>query len=217
MSHTVPIMNVKTASSAQPETTSTASSHETTEHWLWAAAPDTPLTENDHPWSGKWLWFTPLSLLDTSWITIRAATENGLLGYRSKAATLINTRPKSDDTRRPICVYTRNWHDIDDVQRVLTNLRALGIVDTLSYKTDTDTRRGRYGTGASTFVAPATRLKLVIPKRTREALEHHHAARTQARIAAAARRKAPATKHTSTQTGSAGVRVDHPEYGRMGK
>ncbi|MEV1092364.1 putative phosphothreonine lyase domain-containing protein [Streptomyces microflavus] len=186
-------MNAKTAPSAQPEApTSTTPSRETTKPWLWAAAPDTPLTEDDHPFSGAWIWFTPLSLLDASWTTIHAATQDGLLGYRSKAGTLISTRPKSDDTRRPICVYTRDWRDIDDVQRALTNLRTLGIVDVLLYKTDSDTRRGRYGTGASTFVA----LKLVIPKRTREALEHHHAARAQARRAAAVRRKAPAAKRT---------------------
>ncbi|MGW3465315.1 putative phosphothreonine lyase domain-containing protein [Streptomyces olivaceoviridis] len=189
-------MNTKTAPSAQPEApTSTTPSHETTEPWLWAATPDTPLTEDDHPFSGKWIWFTPLSLLDASWTTIRAATEDGLLGYRSKAATLINTRTKSDDTRRPICVYTRDWRNIDDVQRVLTNLRALGTADVLLYKTDSDTLNGRYGTGASTFVAPAAKQKLVIPKRTREALEHHHAARAQAR-AAATRRKTSAPKHT---------------------
>ncbi|MCF0086436.1 MULTISPECIES: putative phosphothreonine lyase domain-containg protein [unclassified Streptomyces] len=182
----------KTAPSAQQD----APSRETTEHWLWAAAPDTTLTEDDHPWSGKWLWFTPLSLLDRSWATIRTATEDGLLGYCSKAATLLNTRTKSDDTRRPICVYTRDWRNIDDVQRVLTNLRALGIVDVLLYKTDSDTRKGRYGTGASTFVAPATKMKLVIPKRTREALEHQHAARAQARRTAAARRKVPVPKRT---------------------
>lgn len=187
-------MNTKTAPSAQPGApTRTTPSRETTEPWLWAAAPDTPLTEDDHPFSGKWIWFTPLSLLDTSWTTIRAATQDGLLGYGSKAGTLINTRPQSDDTRRPICVYTRDWRDLDDVQRALTNLRALGIVDVLLYKTDSDTRNG---TGASTFVAPATKQKLIIPKRTREALEHHHAARTQARRAAAARRKASAPKHT---------------------
>ncbi|MFD8970649.1 putative phosphothreonine lyase domain-containing protein [Streptomyces sp. NPDC059568] len=190
-------MNAKTAPSAQPEApTGTTPSRETAEPWLWAAAPDTPLTEDDHPFSGKWIWFTPLSLLDASWNTIHAATQDGLLGYRSKACTLINTRPKNDDTRRPICIYTRDWRDIDDVQRALTNLRALGIVDVLLYKTDSDTLRGRYGTGASTFVAPATKLKLVIPKRTREALEHHHAARAQARRAAEARRKAPVTNHT---------------------
>jgi len=188
----VPIVIVKTAPSAQQD----APSRETTEHWLWAAAPDTPLTEDDHPWSGKWLWFAPLSLLDRSWATIRTATEDGLLGYRSKAATLINTCTKSDDTRRPICIYTRDWRNIDDVQRVLTNLRTLGIADVLLYKTDSDTRRGRYGTGASTFVAPATKMKLVIPKRTREALEHQHTARAQARRTAAARRKAPLPRHT---------------------
>ncbi|MFG3044159.1 putative phosphothreonine lyase domain-containing protein [Streptomyces sp. NPDC048241] len=133
---------------------------------------------------------------DRSWATIRAATEDGLLGYRSKAATLINVRAQSDDTRRPICIYTRHWRDIDDVQRVLTSLRALGIVDVLLYKNNSFTRQGRYGTGASTFIAPAAKRNLVIPKRTREALEHHHAARTQARKAAAARRKAPVPKRT---------------------
>ncbi|MBO8202676.1 DUF1917 domain-containing protein [Streptomyces smyrnaeus] len=189
-------MDTKTALSAQYESAaSTVPSHETAEPWLWADAPDTPLAEDAHPCSGKWLWFTPLSLLDRSWAAIRTATEDGLLGYRSKAGTLINTRTKSDDTRRPICVYTRDWHDIDDVQRVLTNLRALGIVDVLLYKTDSDTLRGHYGAGASTYIAPATKTTLVIPKRTREALEHHHAARAQARRAAAVRRKAPELKH----------------------
>ncbi|CAM2811215.1 DUF1917 domain-containing protein [Streptomyces albus] len=196
MSRTVPIMDTKTALSAQYEAaTSIVPSRESAEPWLWADAPDTPLAEDDHPWSGKWLWFTPLSLLDRSWATIRAATEDGLLGYRSKAGTLINTRRMSDDTRRPICVYTRDWHDIPYVQRVLTNLRALGIVDVLLYKTDSDIRRGHYGAGASTYIAPATKTTVVIPKGTREALDHHHAARAQARKTAAARRKAPALKH----------------------
>lgn len=191
------MVNTRTAPSAQPEApTGPTPSRETTEYWLWADAPDASPPEDSRPWSGKWLWFTPLSLLDRSWATIRAATEDGLLGHRSKAATLINARPKSDDTRRPICVYTRDWRDIDDVQRVLTSLRALGIVDNLLYKTNADTRGGRYGAGASTFVAPATKRNLVIPKRTREALEHHHAARAQARRAAAARRKVPVPKRT---------------------
>ncbi|MFM9596523.1 putative phosphothreonine lyase domain-containing protein [Streptomyces scabiei] len=190
-------MNTRTAPSAHPEApTGPTPSRETTAYWLWAHAPGTSLTADSRPWSGKWLWFTPLRLLDRSWSTIHDATEDGLLGYLSKAATLINTRPESDGTRRPICVYTRDWRDIDDAQRVLTSLRALGIVDNLIYKTNSDTRGGRYSAGASTFVAPATKRKLVIPKRTREALEHHHAARTQARKAAAARRKAPAPKHT---------------------
>ncbi|WP_420705738.1 putative phosphothreonine lyase domain-containg protein [Streptomyces sp. NRRL F-5630] len=100
----------------------------------------------------------------------------------------MNTRTKTDDTRRPICIYTQDWRDIEDVQRVLTALRALGIADVLLYKTDSDTLNGHYGTGASTFVAPATKQKLIIPKRTREALERHHTARAQAR-AAATRRK----------------------------
>ncbi|MFJ8955172.1 putative phosphothreonine lyase domain-containing protein [Streptomyces sp. NPDC102381] len=143
--------------------------------WLWADnCLEPPVTER--LWSGKWLWFPPVSLLDAAWDTVRAATQNGLLGYRSKAATLINTRPGSDDSRRPICVYTHDWRDIEDVRRVLTALRGLGIVDVLLYKTDADTTRGQYGRAASTYKALPGRHDVSIPRRTELLLEHHHTA-----------------------------------------
>ncbi|MFB7852654.1 putative phosphothreonine lyase domain-containing protein [Streptomyces sp. NPDC056053] len=155
--------------------------------WLWADnASEHP--DKEHLWSGKWLWFPPICLLDASWETIRIATQDGLLGYRSKAATLINARPGSDESRRPICVYTHDWRDLDDVRRVLNALRDLGIVDVLLYKTDSDTKQGLYGGGASTYKAFPGRRDMNIPRRTELLLEHHHTARHNARKAAEQRR-----------------------------
>lgn len=158
--------------------------------WLWADNPSADPDRERH-WSGKWLWFPPISLLDASWATIRTATENGDLGYTSKAATLINTRPGSDDSRRPICVYTNDWRDLDDVRGILKSLRKLGIVDVLLYKTDADTTHGRYGGGASTYKAFPGKHTLTIPRRTELLLEHHHTARHEARKAAQQRMQTP--------------------------
>jgi hypothetical protein len=54
---------------------------------------------------------------------------------------------------RLICVYTSDWHDKDDVRRVLRGLRELGISWGLSYKTDEATLDGRYGSGVSIYVS----------------------------------------------------------------
>ncbi|MFD7163707.1 putative phosphothreonine lyase domain-containing protein [Streptomyces violascens] len=166
-------------------------SRELTEPWFWALAPKAPEFPADDTWTGKWLWFPPLSLLDRSWATVRAGVDAGLLDYGAKTATLVTNRaaaPSSDDTRRPICIYTRDWRDTEDVRRVLAALRNMGIKETLHYKSDTATREGRYGEGTSTYISPAGSTTLAIPRRTREALEHFHAARAQARAAADARR-----------------------------
>lgn len=167
----------------------------TCEPWLWANDPRGQ-PESERLWSGKWLWFPPMRLLDTAWDTVREATQNSLLGYCSKAATLINSRPGSDDSRRPICVYTHDWRDIEDVRRVLTALRGLGIVDVLVYKTDADTKRGRYGRAASTYMASPGRRDVIIPRRTELLLEHHHTARRNARKAAEQRKRTLSARGT---------------------
>ena len=184
---TVPTMTSDSARTEQPTQARPATCTHT--QWLWAD------NHHDHPdterlWSGKWLWFPPICLLDTSWDTIRTATRDGLLGHRSKAATLINTRRGSDDSRRPICVYTNDWRDLDNVRKVLNALRDLGIVDVLLYKTNADTERGRYGGGASTYKALPGRRDMNIPRRTELLLEHHHTVRRNARETAEQRKHA---------------------------
>ncbi|MGA5266234.1 putative phosphothreonine lyase domain-containg protein [Streptomyces lydicamycinicus] len=156
------------------------------EHWIWAFTP-TGYESVPTKWFGKWLLFPPLSLLDSSWGTIRTAIEDGQLDYGAKVGTLGHTMEGTDPTRRPICVYTRDWRNTAEVHRTLTVLRDLGFKESLSYKTDEDTRRGRYGKGASTYRAAAASQHLIIPRRTREILDYFHAGREQARRAANAR------------------------------
>jgi hypothetical protein len=99
--------------------------------------------------SGKWLIFVSIKKLDYIWHKIRVATENGLLGYTSKAATAMLNPNASDAKTKVICVYTYDWSDEIDVKMVREELRALGITQKIPYKTDSDTDEGKYAsTGA---------------------------------------------------------------------
>lgn len=44
--------------------------------------------------------------------------------------------------RHVICIYTRDWQDVAEVQRVREVLRAAGFNERLGYKRDADTRAG---------------------------------------------------------------------------
>jgi len=43
-----------------------------------------------------------------------------------------------------ICVYTYDWKDRQDVERIREELRKIGIIRKISYKTDEDTEQGIY-------------------------------------------------------------------------
>ncbi|MFD6936205.1 putative phosphothreonine lyase domain-containing protein [Streptomyces goshikiensis] len=158
------------------------------EPWFWIQSPDAPPFPESAPWAGKWLWFPPLSCLDQAWAMVSIGVRENRLSYRAKVGTLRNARPGSDDTRRPICIFTLDWRDTQEAERVLHALRDAGIKDSLYYKTDHDTRAGRYGSGVATYLSPAGGRRLVIPRRTRQSLEHYQAAILQARQAADTRR-----------------------------
>ncbi|MEV6058144.1 putative phosphothreonine lyase domain-containg protein [Streptomyces sp. NPDC052107] len=132
--------------------------------WLWATAPDAPDPDADEHLAvtayGKWLWFLPVRALDAGWRTVKTAVEAGQLGPRAKVATLGNSFD-GDPTRRPVVIYTVNHHDEDDVRRVLVALRALGIHDSLAYKTDEATEHGEYGDGTSIYTSPAGTTKVI--------------------------------------------------------
>lgn len=66
------------------------------------------------------------------------------LGSSAKvAAARPNPNPTNSDTK-VICVYTYDWTDKEDVQRVRQELRQLGITSKIPYKADVDTYAGRY-------------------------------------------------------------------------
>ena len=92
---------------------------------------------------------------DAVWKKVKAATEAGDLGVRSKAAT---AKPKSErigggSPTKAVIVYTANYEEQEDVRRVLRGLRLIGITDRLPDKRDSDTLEGRYGKGTAIYVS----------------------------------------------------------------
>ncbi len=131
-----------------PETKERLPSQVTDEYWLFAergAGSYPAYTEK----GGKWLVFVPLPHLDDVWAKIKAATEAGLLGASAKTGTaMLNPNATSPDSK-VICVYTYDWTDEVDVKRVREQLRTLGIVAKIPYKSDDDTRAGKYANRGS--------------------------------------------------------------------
>jgi hypothetical protein len=79
------------------------------------------------PRAGHWLIRTTQREVDAHWARIKAATEAGKLGYKSKVATA--AREHTDE--RVIHVMTSDADDAADVARVGDALRALGYSDIL--------------------------------------------------------------------------------------
>lgn len=92
--------------------------------------------------SGKWLLFDKVDEIDSMWEVIREATASGLLGPSSKVSTSKENKNAKDRHTRVICVFTENYDDKDDVERIEKKLRELGIINRLLYKLDSNV--GKY-------------------------------------------------------------------------
>jgi hypothetical protein len=105
------------------------------------------LTEKSLDWaarefdytSGKWLVFRHRDEIDEVWTKIASSTINGELGSSAKVSTALQ-----EEMRHVICIYTEDYFDNDDIMRVRTKLRELGIEETLYYKPDIYTRLNIY-------------------------------------------------------------------------
>lgn len=106
-------------------------------------------------WTGKWLLYLPPREVDQQWDWVRWGTLGGdrALGYSAKVADYTNLSPR--DGTHTCCVYTVDCRDIDDVRRVLMNLRHLGFTRKLFYKDDAATDRFVYGGTGVLYVSPA--------------------------------------------------------------
>lgn len=83
--------------------------------------------------AGFWRIQTTLDTVDDLWVKIKAATEAGQLGYKSKVATA------SRDGHRNTCVIQVLTYDADDttdVERVRAALESLGIAGEIIYHRD---------------------------------------------------------------------------------
>ena len=93
---------------------------------------------------GKWLIFISKKEIDIIWKNIKGATESGLLGESSKVSTAKSNPNSSNEKQGVICVYTYDSEDKTDVMRVREELRKLGIMQKIPYKTDKKTNEGKY-------------------------------------------------------------------------
>lgn len=114
----------------------------TDEWWVYARRKGRvrPPTER----SGKWLVFVDRSSANQLWESIAEATTEGRLGSSAKCGTARANPHAVDPSQTVICVYTPDFDDRDDVNRVRESLRTLGIVWKIPYKLDATTLAGRY-------------------------------------------------------------------------
>jgi hypothetical protein len=95
-----------------------------------------PLRETQPPTShaGGWVITTTLAEVDALWAQIKAVTEAGALGYKSKVSTAPG-KGQADPNARLIVIRTRDADDAEDIARVEQALRAMGIA-ALRYERD---------------------------------------------------------------------------------
>lgn len=80
----------------------------------------------------QWMLFRKARDIDQAWGAIAKATANDELGIAAKVAP----RPEGDEgdgygdekSERLICVYTKDFRDLEDVRRVARALRELGLI-----------------------------------------------------------------------------------------
>ncbi len=102
---------------------------------------------------GKWLLFVHVKDVDDIWDKISKATKEGKLGPASKVSIETSSLFSTNPMTRVICVYTSDWKDENDVKRVREELRNLGILNKIPYKTDEDTVQGKYNVKGDTHIS----------------------------------------------------------------
>ena len=114
--------------------------------WVFAEnrKPAVKGTSSNHSETGKWLIYISFKGIDGVWKKIKAATEKGRLGPKSKCSTAMGQPRGIRPDEGVIVVYTKDWVDIKDVFRVENAIRKLAISQTLYYKTDEATLAGKY-------------------------------------------------------------------------
>lgn len=71
--------------------------------------------------------FIPTDAVNAVWSVVANATSNNELGIAAKVAPF---NPSSDPrVPRLICIYTKDFTNVEDVTRVVSKMRDLGLVD----------------------------------------------------------------------------------------
>lgn len=92
----------------------------------WIEAKPEAETRPPTAQAGLWLIETDAARVDAQWATVKAATQAGKLGYKSKALTRPRSGQRGAD-QRVICACTVDRNDAEDVERVRAALLELGL------------------------------------------------------------------------------------------
>jgi Domain of unknown function (DUF1917) len=110
--------------------------------WLYAQDPDLKSFGSSEQ-SGKWCVFRSGVDVDETWVKIKKACEKKELSVAKVASAMSGKRFGGNHV---ICVYTSDYKDKKEVDRVRKVLFDLGCIEPLAYKRDIDTINGVYGT-----------------------------------------------------------------------
>ncbi|KAI1248095.1 hypothetical protein MGN70_010344 [Eutypa lata] len=77
---------------------------------------------------GKWMLFRKAEDIDQTWEVVARATANNELGIAAKVAPRPEEESNNERSERLICVYTKDFRDLEDVRRVARELKRLGLI-----------------------------------------------------------------------------------------
>ena len=97
------------------------------------------LAKDKHVTCGKWMLFPYPNDVDAVWWKVCNGTLEGRLGCAAKVATDDGDESR---TQRLICIYTEDFSDKEDVQRVLSELKELGLVKDNPSSTGSGSNKG---------------------------------------------------------------------------
>lgn len=66
--------------------------------------------------------------IDQTWEVVARATANNELGIAAKVAPRPEEESNNERSERLICVYTKDFRDLEDVRRVARELKRLGLI-----------------------------------------------------------------------------------------
>jgi hypothetical protein len=110
--------------------------------YLASVNPTAP--PHDTNLGGKWLLYVDRANVDEVWEKILTALHEGRLGPSAKVSTAADNPLSHRKDKHVICVFTVNADDEADVRRVRSELRELGFIARISYKTNSATRNREY-------------------------------------------------------------------------
>ncbi|XRM48310.1 hypothetical protein ABZX51_011239 [Aspergillus tubingensis] len=132
--HEEAIAQVRAEHAKKPKRTQTpaALTRELTKHRVDLEREIFALAKETNVVSGKWLLFVSAEKVDEVWGVVAEATAKGELGFGAKVATAAADVAAGDggsNNTRLICIYTKDYEDRVDVERVLRKMAALELVD----------------------------------------------------------------------------------------